>query len=129
MNKLHSLKTPILSLDLKHNLIRIHKVTLSLLGDPDYIQILVNPDNQSIVIMKGNSKDHLAHHICYNKIKSGQSFELYSTVLLQNLKTISTHCEPNHAYRIYGTYISKHSIAQFSMNDLRSYDEERGTHE
>ena len=68
MNKLHSLKTPILSLDLRHNLIRIHKVTLSLLGDPDYIQRTVNPDNQSIVIMK-NSKDHLAHHICYNKIK------------------------------------------------------------
>ncbi len=33
----------ILCIDLKKNRIRIHRQTLHLLGDPDYIQLLVNP--------------------------------------------------------------------------------------
>ena len=38
---------PILSIDLKKSLIRIHRNTLRLLGDPDYIQLLINPQFQN----------------------------------------------------------------------------------
>ena len=43
---------PILCIDLKKNRIRIHKLTLHMLGDPEYIQLLVNPDSHMIAVKK-----------------------------------------------------------------------------
>lgn len=126
MSKPPSLQKPILSIDLKRNLIRIHKVTLNLLGQPDYIQLLVNPDDRSIAIMKGISSDKLAHHVCYDKIKNGKSFELYSTILLQNLLSISNQCETMKAYRIYGNYLADYDIVKFSIDECVVYGSERG---
>lgn len=126
MNKPPSSQKPILSIDLKRNLIRIHKVTLNLLGQPDYIQLLVNPDDRSIAIMKGISSDKLAHHVCYDKIKNGKSFELYSTILLQNLLSISNQCETMKAYRIYGNYLPDYDIVKFSIDECVVYGSERG---
>lgn len=44
---------PILSIDLKKSLIRIHRNTLRLLGDPDYIQLMINPNSKMIAIKAG----------------------------------------------------------------------------
>ena len=63
MNKPLSLQQPIISINFKRNLIRIHKATLDLLGQPEYIQLLVNPDDRTIAIMKGISSDVLAHRV------------------------------------------------------------------
>lgn len=129
MSKLRTLPQPILSLDLKHNLIRVHKITLTILGNPEYIQLLVNPDDKSIVIMESISTDHLAHHVSYEKLKSGQSFELYSTILLENLKSISSQCNQKKMYRIYGKFHPNYKIVRFSINDVIAYNAERGIHE
>ena len=126
MNKQPSLPKPILSIDLKRNLIRIHKATLNLLGQPEYIQLLVNPDDRSIAIMKGISTDVLAHRVYYDRIKKGQSCELYSTILLQNLKSISNRCETMKAYRIYGSYLPDYEIVKFSIDECVVYSSERG---
>ena len=125
MSKQHSSPKPALSIDMKHNLIRIHKVTLNTLGNPDYIQLLVNPDDRSIAITTGISKDKLAHHVCYDKIKRGQSFELHSTILLQNLLSISEQCETMKAYRIYGKYVPEHNIIRFPIEECVLYGAER----
>ena len=60
MNRQTSLK-PILCIDLKKNRIRIHKQTLRLLGNPEYIQLLVNPDIHMIAIRRSVRQDYLAH--------------------------------------------------------------------
>lgn len=125
MNKQLSSLKPALSIDMKHNLIRIHKATLSALGNPKYIQLLINPDDKCIVIMEGHSKDKLAHHVRYEKIQKGQSFELYSTILLQNLLSISDHCETMKAYRIYGVYHQEHNIIKFPIKNCIQYGTER----
>ena len=39
-----------ISVDLKKYRIRIYKSMLRLLGDPPYIQLLVNPDNKCVAI-------------------------------------------------------------------------------
>lgn len=44
-----------MSIDLKKYCIRIHKACLHLIGDPKYIQILVNLDDMAVVI---RSVDH-----------------------------------------------------------------------
>ncbi len=129
MNKLISSQKPTLSIDLKRNLIRIHKATLNILGQPEYIQLLVNPDDRSIAIMKGFSSDKLAHHVKYDRIKKGQSCELYSTVLLNNLRIISNQFEQSKAYRIYGNYHPEYEIVKFSIDECILYGQERGINE
>ena len=126
MSKQLSLQKPILSIDMKRNLIRIHKATLNALGQPEYIQLLVNPDNRSIAIRKGISTDTLAHRVHYDRIKKGQSFELYSTILLQNIMSISRQCETMKAYRIYGNYLPDYEIVKFSIDECIVYNSERG---
>lgn len=59
----HPSSQPILCIDLKKNRIRIHKLTLHMLGDPEYIQLLVNPDSHMIAVKKSVRQDYLAHHV------------------------------------------------------------------
>lgn len=111
MNKNPSLQAS-LCIDLKKNRIRIHRHTLQLLGNPDYIQLLVNPDSRKIAIKNSTAKDHLAHKICLN---TSDCIELYSSYLIENLKTVTTDFEPNCSYRLYGNVNPQAGIAFFSM--------------
>ena len=59
---------PTLCIDLKKNRIRIHKCTLHLLGNPEYIQILVNPDRHMLALRKSKRTDHAAHRIIISSL-------------------------------------------------------------
>lgn len=108
---------PILCIDLKKNRIRIHKLTLHLLGNPEYIQLLVNPDRQMIAIRRSIREDYLAHHVrhCHSDIKN--CYELYSRELLHTLRKVNTDLSENSSYRIYGALNKKEGLANFSMTD------------
>ena len=72
MNRETSLK-PVLCIDLKKNRIRIHKLTLHMLGDPEYIQLLVNPQDSMIAIKKSVRKYGTFTGItAYGHISGGQ---------------------------------------------------------
>ena len=119
MNRETSLK-PVLCIDLKKNRIRIHKLTLHMLGDPEYIQLLVNPQDSMIAIRKSVRKDYLAHRVRY---------ELYSTELLQALRHTGIYLEDNRSYRIYGALNPKECLASFSMNECVLVDDMTRTEE
>lgn len=109
---------PILGIDLKKNRIRIHKLTLQMLGYPDYIQLLVNPTAHTIAIRKSFSGDHLAHRVKHTRITEGNCYELYSTHLLQAMRSVTSNWENKCSYRIYGKFNSKSCVAVFSMEDI-----------
>ena len=111
---------PCLLIDLKKNRIRIHKATLHLLGDPDYIQFLVNPIDQSLVIRRSIKNDYLSHHIRWNLISGKQCCDFYSYFLLKSLRNVNYDWEENRSYRIYGKVHEKEKLAQFFMKE--SYD-------
>ncbi len=112
---------PSLCIDLKKNRIRIHRHTLQLLGNPDYIQLLVNPGAGMIAIMRSTGNDHLAHKIILNP---SECCELYSSYLIENLMTVNSGLMYNQSYRLYGELDSKACIAMFPMNDLHQLSEE-----
>jgi hypothetical protein len=117
MNNQISLQ-PILSIDLKKNRIRIHKSTLHMLGDPEYIQLLVNPSAQIIAVRRSIREDHLSHHIKHQQLSTKNCCEIYSTDLLQTLLNVNCRWQNKQAYRIYGELNQKEGIAHFSMNDF-----------
>ena len=114
MNKQASLQ-PILTLDLKKHRIRIHKQTLHLLGDPEYIQLLVNPDARLIAIRRSIRNDYLAHKV---QLTTCICYELCSRELIQTLQKVNSELETKKSYRIYGKFNPKECIAHFSMDDI-----------
>lgn len=111
-------QNPTLCIDLKKNRIRIHKLTLHLLGDPDYIQLLVNPATNCIAIQRCRQYDHLSHHVSLQELPDRTCCELYSTELLQTLREINDDWENNCSYRLYGKINRQNGVAWFAMKDI-----------
>ena len=114
---------PSLLIDLKKNRIRIHKHTLHMLGDPDYIQFLVNPQNLSIVVRSSVKNDYLSHHVRWNLISGKQCCDFYSYFLLKSLRDVNYSWEENRSYRLYGRLHRREGLAMFSMAESVDIDE------
>lgn len=116
MSKQLSLK-PILSIDLKKNRIRIHKQTLHIMGDPEYIQLLINPNNRTIAVRRTIKQDYLAHKVRLEQLGSKNCYELYSTDLVNTLCQVKSEWNKNESYRIYGVFFENEGLASFNMDD------------
>ena len=112
------MQQPILYIDLKKNQIRVHKVTLHLLGDPDCIQLLVNPKTGMLAIRGTIPEDHLGLKIHKEMLTDGNCYEIHSKNLMQKLCSVRSDLENNCSYRIYGKCDPKTGVAQFPMKDI-----------
>lgn len=108
---------PVLSIDFKKARIRIHKKTLHLLGDPEYVHLLINPLNRTLAIKCADPKDHLAHRITENDLLSKQCYELHSRELIRSLQTLYYDSKDKRSYRIPGYLITEENMALFKMKD------------
>lgn len=108
---------PIVCIDLKKNRIRIHKTTLHMIGDPSFINLLVNPNEKLIAIKKSSAKDKSALRIRSNQLDDGNCVEFGCRDLILLLKDIDNSWQINSSYRIYGKYNKGECLAQFSIKD------------
>jgi hypothetical protein len=105
-----------MSIDLKKNRIRIHRNTLKILGYPKYIQMLINPTKELIVVMPGSKNDPLAHSVRLHQITENNCYELFSKKLVISIKSINNTFKEERLYRLQGEYYKKYNLVQFSMN-------------
>lgn len=108
---------PTIFIDMKKNRIRIHRRTLQMLGNPGYIQLLVNPNAKTIAVKRTTNLDHLAHRIPEDDLLHNKCCELYSRNFLKALRTTSSIWADKKTYLIYGTLIESCHLVQFSMED------------
>lgn len=108
---------PVMLIDFRNNRIRIHKNTLRLIGNPDYIQFLINPQEQNLAIRVSNSSDTLAHKVRWSLLDHGQCCEFYSKQLVYTIWHYFSPLFDKQAYRFYGKIISSEPIAIFSLTD------------
>lgn len=109
---------PILSIDLKKNRIRVHKVTLELLGNPEYILLMVNPHSQVIALQCSDPHDYLAHRVNMELLTDGNCYELYSQKFINRLCKVNSEWKRNRCYRIYGHLDNFNNVACFRMQDI-----------
>lgn len=105
-----------------------------MLGNPSYIQLLVNPQSGLIAIRKSSSVDHYKHRIRPQFFTSDNCYELTSKLLLDNICSLFDDLDKSHSYRITGTFNQKECIAQFALKDSipivdLEYNESRSSHE
>ena len=100
---------------MKKQRIRIHKQTLHILGNPEYVQLLVNPYQKSIVLLVCPKEAFQAHKVTPKK---DTDCELYSKELLRQLQIIDRHLEQDTSYLIYGQIHLQLGLAQFRLADI-----------
>ena len=109
-----------ISVDLKKYRIRFYKSMLHLLGDPPYVQLLVNPDNKCVAIRGINKAvpGDQSEKIKPQKLMADNSYELYSMSFVKKLISVVGKLEMNCSYRLTGNIVSSHNMAVFSMDTL-----------
>ncbi|MBR3245870.1 MAG: hypothetical protein IKF90_24710 [Parasporobacterium sp.] len=109
-----------LSIDMKKYRIRIYKTTLHLLGDPSYIQLLVNPVNGDVAIQ---SVDHVVsgdqtHKVSKKAMASDNSIEIYSRSFITRLIDVAGELDRDCLYQMSGRVIPSKRIAVFSLKAM-----------
>lgn len=88
-----SLKTPLtdlpLVIDTKKRRLRIYKQTLALLDNPEYIQLLVNPEKKMILLCPATSRQASCERIKWKQLNENQCCEIYSTSFVEKLMLLS----------------------------------------
>ena len=118
-----SLATTI-TLDLKKYRIRIFKAALHQIGDPAYIQLLVNPHAMAFAIKSTDRKScrGLAHKVDKATMRSDNSIEIYSRSFIDKLQEVVPDLEDKGTYRIPGTVVPKEKMVVFSLKNIVSIE-------
>ena len=104
-----------LTLDLKKQRMRIHKETLRQVGYPDYVQLLVNPEQKTIVMRACEESACQAHKVILEK---NVDCELYSKEFLRRLKTVDSNLKGDTSFLIAGKTDPSRRLAIFRLKDI-----------
>jgi len=106
---------PIITIDYKWHRIRIHKQTLLLLGDPEYVELLVNPETKILAVRCSTGGSDRVHKV---KGINKDGAVLQSAYLFRSLQQVNPELKNGKSYRIYGRMNVKEWIAQFPLTEV-----------
>ena len=114
-----------MAVDTKKYGIRIHKALFRQLGEPRYIQLLVNPDDGVVAIqtVEKEMSGGQTHRIVEKRMHSENSYEIYSRPFIRKLREVEPGIEDGGAYRLTGSVIPSLKVAVFSLKTLQRMDE------
>lgn len=113
-------ETANMSIDLKKNRIRIHKTVLHSLGDPTYIQLLVNPAGMVVAVRRIDVplSGEPVHKISEKRLRSDNSYEIYSLSFLQKLFELVPSIDAGGLYHLSGEVFPAKGMALFDLKTL-----------
>lgn len=116
------MKYPI-AIDKRKHRIRLHKTMLRKLGNPKYIQLLINSDRMilAIVCLDKEMLGDQSFKINYN-IASPDSIEMYSRSLVTQIYDLIKETDENNTFRIYGEIIPSQNLAVFPLDKRMKVD-------
>lgn len=109
-----------MTIDLKKNRIRVHKTTLHMMGDPGYLQLLVNP-GEMLVAIRGVNKPHLSdslHRVSPGKLRSDNSYEIYSMAFIAALYSLIGKQNQGYLLHLSGKVLPTKDAAVFSLKTM-----------
>lgn len=118
----------VLLVDMKKDRIRIRKATLHQIGDPSYIQLLVNPKTLAVAIRAVDieiSGDQ-TYRIGRRLKDSSNYIEIRSRPFIQRLRLIATGLDFGRSYHIFGHIIPNERAAVYYLKTMRPTTEDGG---
>ena len=115
----------VILVDLKKRRIRIRKSTLHQLGDPEYIQLLVDPTDRMVAI---RAVDHettrdQTHWIGRKLRAGGKSIEIHSLSFMEALRSLVDGLDFGHSYHISGVLLPNERMAVYKLGTMRETTE------
>lgn len=109
-----------LVIDPKKCRLRIYKQTLALLDNPQYIQLLINPEKKIILLCPATSYQSACERIKWEQLSESKCCEIYSTSFVGKLMLLSNDWDENMSYKLSGTLLPKQKIIMYHMEDAVS---------
>lgn len=108
-----------MTIDLRRNRFRIFGETLKLLGNPNYIQFLVNPEELFIAILGSDRplSGGTANKVTLHKTKAANA-EFYSSSLIAGIFKIYGALDYRYSYRLTGEVDTVNRVAYFSLRSI-----------
>lgn len=107
---------PSIVVDYRKNRIRIHKAALHELGNPQFVQLLVNPAERSLAVQNCQASDPTAHRIPASIYTGKVCCEIYSRSLMQQLLFCSDWSNDS-VYRMYASAFIDKQLLVFRIDD------------
>lgn len=115
----------ILAIDLKKNRLRVHRTALKQLGSPAYVQLLVSPRDNAIIII--GCEKHLPGgqeiKVVFDKPGPAGTFDIYSKELISRLKKQFSGLDRKGLYRLSGYYRDEDKYVCFPLSTLSRTEE------
>lgn len=108
---------PMILVDTAKNRIRIHRTTLAAIGQPEFILLIVNPEEKTLGIMPGRMTDPGSHRVNTPSVKNKNCYELYSAGLTRKLLQVSPEWQTGGRYLMEGTPVPGEQLVRFAMHD------------
>lgn len=112
---------PSIVVDYRKNRIRIHKNALHELGNPKFVQLLVNPKERSLAVQNCQASDPTAHRIPASIYAGKVCCEIYSRSLMQQLLFCSNWSNDS-VYRMYASAFIDKQLLVFRIDDSIAID-------
>lgn len=115
-----------MAIDPKKNRIRIHKDTLRLLGFPEFIQLLISPKNNAIVVMGADRQTPGGQEIpvVFDKPSTAGTFDIYSKELITRIREQFTALDRDGLCRLVGSFMPEEKCVCFPLDAPRSPEDE-----
>lgn len=112
-----------MSIDTKKFRIRIHKECLHLIGNPQYVQLLVDVDSRHVAIraVEREMYTNQAHRVDRARMESDSSVEIYSRLFISTLQCNFDCFAAVGLYRLFGLVLPDKKVAVFSLSSVRLY--------
>lgn len=110
-----------MSIDTKRGRLRIHKALLHRLGDPRYIQLLVNPADLAVAVRCVDTPvlGEPIHTISQERLRSVFSCEIYSRLFVARLSALVPAMGEGRLYHMRGEVIPSQRMAVFDLKTLK----------
>ena len=89
-----------------------------MLGDPKFIQLLINPEDLLIIVRAANQSSSMTHRIALENFVSKQSYELTSKQLIQGMQRVCVNWNAGESYRILGEIVHSENIVRFDLRNV-----------
>lgn len=121
---MNQIPTTAITIDPRKKRIRMFKSMLHLLEEPNYIQLLVNPEQKLFVIRAVEKEAPYAQTFKINKHiqNTDNSYELYSGTLVGKLCSILGVTDESYSYRMTGSVVLAQKMAAFSFDTLEKIE-------
>ena len=110
----------VMTIDCKKPRLRIHKSTIHQMGDPKYIQLMINPEGRRIAL-RGVDRHIPGQHefrVDRQVANTEDCVDWYSTHLLLQLRSAFQDIKEGNSYNLTGTLVLRERAVFFDLSSL-----------